>query len=82
MHHEVETIFRDAGASDEEIAQIDQLIRAAAIEARSVVTATSSLIRPELQMPLRILLCRVIHADMERAFLQYRTTDEPAPAVA
>lgn len=82
MHHEVETIFRDAGASDEEIVQIDQLIRAAAIEARSVVTATSSLIRPELQMPLRILLCRVIHADMERAFLQYRTTDAPAPAVA
>lgn len=33
MHHEVETIFRDAGASDEEIVQIDQLIRAAAIEA-------------------------------------------------
>lgn len=82
MHHEVETIFRDAGASDKEIAQIDQLIRAAAIEARSVVTATSSLIRPELKMPLRILLCRVIHADMERAFLQYRTTDAPAPAVA
>lgn len=43
MHHEVETIFRDAGASDEEIVQIDQLIRAAAIEARAVVTATSSL---------------------------------------
>lgn len=82
MHHEVETIFRDAGASDEEIAQIDQLIRAAATETRAVVTATSSLIRPELQMPLRILLCRVIHADMERAFLQYRTTDAPAPAVA
>lgn len=78
MHHEVETIFRDAGASDDEIAQIDQLIRAAATETRAVVTATSSLVRDDLQLALRILLCRVIHADMEKAFMTYRTTDAPA----
>lgn len=82
MHPQVETIFRDAGASDEEIAQIDQLIVAAATEARAVVTATSNLVRDDLQMPMRILLCRVIHADMERAFSQYRTTGAPAPAVS
>ena len=80
MHQDVEKIFRDAGAGDKDIEQIDNLIRAAAIESRAVVTATSSLVRDELQMPLRILLCRVIHADMERAFMQYRTTDVPAPA--
>lgn len=76
MHQDVANIFRDAGASDDEIAQIDQLILAAATETRAVVTATSSLVRDELQMPLRILLCRVIHADMEKAFMAYRTTGE------
>lgn len=82
MHQQIETIFRDAGASDEEIAQIDQLLVAAATEARAVVTATSNLVRPELQLPLRVLLCRVVHADMEKAFMSFRTTNAPAPAVS
>lgn len=75
MHHEVETIFREAGASDDEIAQIEKLVVAAATETRAVVLATSNMVRPELQLALRILTCRVIHADMEKAFMTYRTTD-------
>lgn len=75
MDDQVKQIFRDAGASDEEIEVIGKACVVVAQEVRDLVVDCSSLVRPELIMPLRVLFARVIHADMEKAFTQYRTTD-------
>lgn len=73
MHEMVAEIFRDAGASDEELQVIGKACVVVAQEVRDLVIDCSSIVRPELILPLRVLLARVIHADMEKAFLQYRT---------
>lgn len=75
MDDQVKQIFRDAGASDEEIEVIGKACVVVAQEVRDLVVDCSSIVRPELIMPLRVLFARVIHADMEKAFIQYRTGD-------
>lgn len=76
MDDQVKQIFRDAGASDEEIEVIGKACVVVAQEVRDLVVDCSSIVRPELIMPLRVLFARVIHADMEKAFTQYRTTED------
>lgn len=78
MHQQIETIFRDAGATDQEIQVIEKACVVVAEEVRNLVVDCSSIVRPELIMPLRVLFARVIHADMEKAFLQYRTAGDGA----
>lgn len=73
MDDQVKQIFRDAGASDEEIEVIGKACVVVAQEVRDLVVDCSSIVRPELIMPLRVLFTRVIHADMEKAFIRYRT---------
>lgn len=75
MHDQVKQIFRDAGATELEIGAMDEATRAAAMEVRGIVIATSALVRPELMQAFRVHLCRVIHGDMEAAFTQYRTNE-------
>lgn len=73
MHDQVREIFRDAGATEQEIEVIGKACVVIAQEVRDLVIDCSGIVRPELIMPLRVLFARVIHADMEKAFLRYRT---------
>lgn len=78
MHDQIREIFKDAGATDQEIEVIGKACVVVAEEVRNLVIDCSSIVRPELIMPLRVLFARVIHADMEKAFRQYRTEGDGA----
>lgn len=76
MDEQVKTIFRDAGASEDDLAYIEAMALTVATEVRRLIVESSNLCpKVELRLPLRVLLARVIHADMEKAFSTYRTTD-------
>lgn len=76
MHEMVAEIFRDAGASDEELLVVGKACVVVAQGVRDLVVDCSGIVRPELILLLRVLFARVIHADMEKAFTQYRTTED------
>lgn len=72
MHDMIREIFADAGASEEELKIIEATCKICAEEVRNLVIDCSGVVAPARQMALRVLLARVIHADMEKAFMRYR----------
>lgn len=79
MHEMINEIFKDAGATEDDLVMIEQTCLVVAQEARQLVLAASGVVPPQFQLPLRVLLARVIHADMEKAFKQYKTDGTKKP---
>lgn len=75
MHEMINEIFRDAGATEEDLKMIEELCLLTAMEVRQHVLNRASAVPPTFQLPMRVLLARIVHADMEKAFMQYRTAE-------
>lgn len=75
MDDSVKKIFVDAGAIAKDIELIEKAAAEVAATVRAMVVDASAIAGPEMELPVRVLLCRVIHADMEKAFKQFRTID-------
>lgn len=74
MHDLINEIFKDAGASERDLQKIEAAAVVVAAEVRELVLQCAATHpNKNLHLPLRVLLCRVIHADMEKAFTQYKT---------
>lgn len=74
MDEQIATIFRDAGADDDDLQRIEQLVAGACGNTRELVIEISNLCpKPELVMGIRMLICRAIALDMENARERYRT---------
>lgn len=76
MHPDVRAIFTDAGATEEELTLLDAACRTTAQEVRDLIDAVAGSFRSEIAGPVRVLLVRVIHTDMERAFTRYKTENK------
>lgn len=74
MDEQIKVIFRDAGANDDDLARIEQLVEGAVEVTRETIIEISNMCpKPELVMAIRMLLARVIALDMENARERYRT---------
>lgn len=73
MHDMIREIFADAGATEEDLAMIEAICLTTAQEVRMHILNRASVVPPTFELPLRVLLARIVHADMEKAFMQYRT---------
>lgn len=78
MHQDVAEIFKDCGASEDDLAMLEIICLVAVQETRRNIIARAEVVPENMKLPLRVLLARVIHADMEKAFMQYRTTGDQA----
>lgn len=74
MDEQIKTIFRDAGADDNDLQRIEQLVEGACMNVRELVIEISNMCpKPELVLAIRMLICRAIALDMENARERYRT---------
>lgn len=73
MHEEVKKIFIAGGATEQEFEAIEKSCVVVAEHVREVILDVGKSAGPELELPVRMLLCRVIHADMQRALAQFST---------
>lgn len=78
MHQDVAEIFKDCGATEDDLAMLEIICLVAVQETRRNILARAAVVPENMKLPLRILLARVIHADMEKAFTQYRTIPDAA----
>lgn len=72
MHASVREIFEDAGASPEDLLVIEGMVQRVGLEVRDLIDAASAGVNPSLMLAVRVYLCRVIHADMEKKIGEYR----------
>lgn len=74
MNEQIKQIFTDATATEADLEHIDRSVLQVVHAVRALVDSTARA-HPNvlLELPLRVYLCRVIHADMEMAFMPYRT---------
>lgn len=74
MDTQISEIFTDAGADENDLARIEQLVTAACATTREVIIEISNMCpKPELVLAIRMLMCRTIAVDMENARDRYTT---------
>lgn len=70
----VEQIFEDAGAEPLDLEMISLAAQEAVKANRRAIAQLSELCpKVDLRLPIRCYIARVVHADMQRAFEQFKT---------
>lgn len=75
MDDQIKQIFTDAGADEDDLQRIEQLVVGAVEMTRETIIEVSNMCpKPELVMAIRMLIARTIAVDMENARERYRSS--------